>query len=116
MDELKEKIEKKIDIVSRQYKLKGSLKVYMPILKEIENNFFLNEKKLQEISIERFKSLLLSYRAWEDTYSYTFSNQTDKYKESFVDDFNNWSEWYSFLKSLIADVEEYHVQRRSEER
>jgi hypothetical protein len=103
-------IELKIDIVLKQYEL-GNLTVYSPILKEITNNFFSNEQKLQEESLKRFSSLLLNLRAWEDTYFDIAFDNGDKYKDRFVDNFNNFSEFYDFLQGLVKDVEEYHQQR-----
>jgi hypothetical protein len=108
MSKLKDKIEKKIDVVLKQY-MDSPQEVYAPTLKEIKKDFFSNDIKLQENSIARFKSLLLTFRAWEPLDYYFIGEHKDK----FVDDFNNVNEWYDFLESLVKDIEEYHDARRN---
>jgi len=117
MNKLKEKIQNKIDTIIRQYNLAGNLKVYIPILKEIENDFFFADKPLQEKSIQRLDSLLLTLRVWDSLDDSFCKNneQKDKYKDRFVDDFNNFVELYEFMVSLVKDVETYHHQRLEKE-
>ncbi len=107
MINLKEKLEKKIKTVFKQYKLQDEENVYIEVLKEIEQELFSNDLNLKKKAIKGLESLLLSYRAWEDGYSDTFSDQGDKYQDKFVDDFKNWDEWYSFLESIVEDAKEY---------
>ena len=115
MKNLKEKLEKKIDTVIKQYESEwdGILyderqeHPYIEVLKEIEQELFSNDLNLKKKAIKGLESLLLSYRAWEDGYSDTFSDQGDKYQDKFVDDFKNWDEWYGFLESIVEDAKEY---------
>lgn len=114
MKQLKEQLEKKLNTVIRQYKLNWNVEIqlrehpYIEVLEEIEQELFSTDVNLKQKAIKGLKSLLLSYRAWEDGYSDTFSDQGDKYQNKFVDDFKNWGEWYDFLESIIVDAEEYY--------
>ncbi len=116
MKNLKEELEKKIDTVIRQYKLNWNVEIqfrehpYIEVLKEIEQELFSDDLNLKKKGLKRIadpNGLLLSYRAWEDGYSDTFSDQGDKYQDKFVDDFKNWDEWYGFLESIVEDAKEY---------
>ena len=107
MKNLKEKLEKKIDTVFRQYKLQDTENVYIEVLQEIEQELFSDDLNLKKKAVKGLESLLLSYRAWEDGYSDTFSDQGDKYQDKFVDDFKNWDEWYRFLESIVEDAKRY---------
>lgn len=114
MQNLEKKIKNNLNLIKQQYLLKGNLKVYISTLEEIEKKFFSNNLISQQEALEGFKSLLLSYRAWEDAYSDYFSDTGDKYKDKFVDGFNNWDEWYSFLENLVKDVEEYYKDKKDD--
>lgn len=113
MKNLKEKLEKKIDTVIRQYdkervpEFEYREHPYIPILEEIKQELFSDDLNLKKKAIKRLESLLLSYRAWEDKYGTFFSDQGDKYQDKFVDDFKNWDEWYGFLESIVEDAKEY---------
>lgn len=118
MKQLKKQLEKKLNTVIRQYKLNWNVEIqlrehpYIEVLEEIEQELFSTDINLMQKAIKGLKSLLLSYRAWEDGYSDTFSDQGDKYQDKFVDDFKNWDEWYEFLESIVADAEEYYNQQK----
>ena len=120
MKNLKEKLEKKINTVIRQYEFEWEGMIYderkehpyIAKLLEIRKELFSTDINLMQKAIKGLKSLLLSYRAWEDGYYYTFSDQGDKYQDKFVDDFKNWGEWYEFLESIVADAEEYYNQQK----
>ncbi len=128
MNELKDMILTKADVIHRQY---------MSILKNIEENksvwdenkkrmqsvyakkipriiemFFSNNLLNQENGLKAFKGLL-SLRQWDDiddTLSKNNENK-DKFKHRFIDDFNNFQEFYQVIKSLVKDAEEYHRRR-----
>lgn len=109
---LKEEIQNKIHTVVRQYNMKngwgGTPKtVYIPILNEIEAEFFSDDIEVQKKSIDRMKSLLLSFRAWEPLDMHL----SDSFSEEFVDNYKNFNEWYDFLQGLIKDIEDYQEQR-----
>ncbi|WP_295421394.1 hypothetical protein [Sulfurovum sp.] len=128
MDKLKSQILLKADIVHRQNlitwagiqknkkmwdEVKKRLEpVYTQRMPKIIQDFFSDDLQLQEEGLKGFKGLLL-IRPWENIDD-TFRNnneQKDKYKDNFVDDFNNFLEFYNFLEGLVSDVEEYHRQR-----
>jgi len=114
---LKEQIENKIDTVLRQYNSEGGWWESRPLkehpyatsLKEIREQLFSNNIKDKQEGLKRLESLLLSLRAWDDYFHFAFDDG-DKYKDKFVDDFNNWNEWYTFLESIVSDAKEYIKQ------
>jgi len=112
-NKLEQQIKNKINTVIRQYELDGVATVYIPILREIEQEFFSDDLLLQEKGLKGFDSLLLTLRAWENYFD-AASDHGDKYKDMFVDSFNNFDEWYQFLEDLVADAQEYHKQRIEE--
>ena len=99
-EKLKEQISHKIDMVLRQYNISGSKKVYAPILLELKEKLFSGNKELEEEALKGMKSLLLTIRAW-DGYDYS------KNPDDFIDDFNDFEEFYVFLEGFIQDVEIY---------
>ena len=111
--ELKQKLEKKIDTVLKQYEYNWNEEIqrrehpYIIKLKEIEKQLFSKNKDNCINAVKRLDSLLLSLRAWEDGYYDAFWDTSDKYKDKFVDGFNNWDEWYDFLKSIVEDAKKY---------
>lgn len=117
MKTLKEAIEDKINVVVQQYEKSWDSKRYglhpsVALLRDREKKFFSDNRSMQEEGIKRFRGLL-SFRQWDDiddTLSKNNENK-DKYKDRYVDDFNNFSEFYQFLKSLVEDVEAYHSVR-----
>ena len=117
MHKLKEKIAKNIDIVLRQYKLenwdeeRNGTHPYYLTLKKLEEEFISNDISKIKKGVKGFESLLLSYRAWEDGYHKYFADRGDKYKDKFIDNFNNWTKWYAFLESLVKDAKEYYKQQ-----
>ena len=114
---LKEQIENKIDTVLRQYDSEGGWWESRPLkehpystsLKEIREQLFSNNIKDKQEGLKRLESLLLSLRAWDNYFHYAF-DYGDKYKDKFIDDFNNWNEWYAFLESIVSDAKEYLKQ------
>jgi hypothetical protein len=127
-EQFKNNILRKSDIVRRQYLLtwkeiennkhiwnetKESLKhYYTERIPQIIEEFFSNNKELQEEGLKGYRGLLL-LRPWDnidDTFKKN-NEKKDKYKDSFVDDFNNFSEFYEFLEDLVKDIEEYHKMR-----
>ena len=115
---LKKQIENKIDTVLRQYNSEGGWWESRPLkehpyatsLKEIREQLFSNNIKDKEEGLKRLESLLLSFRAWEMYLEYYDDQGGDKYKDRYVDNFNNWDEWYEFLKSIVFDAKEYIKQ------
>jgi len=112
-DTLEQQIKNKINTVIRQYELGVTSTVYIPTLREIEQDFFSDDLSLQEEGLKGLDDLLLTLRAWEN-YFEASSDHADKYKDMFVDSFNNFDEWYQFLEDLVADAQEYHKQRIEE--
>ena len=129
MNKLKEIILTKSDVIHRQYMLilknieenksvwdeskKRMHSIYAQKMPKIVEIFFSNNLLNQEDGLKAFKGLL-SLRQWDDNIDDTFrpnNENKDKYKDIFVDDFNNFSEFYQFLKDLVKDVEEYHDTR-----
>jgi len=117
MENLKNKIEKGISTVIRQYELEGdiwngmyhnNIHPYIPKLKKIREQLFSNDEEIMKQGLRGLENLLLSYRAWEDGYSSYFSDKDDTYKDKFVDNFNNWDEWYNFMESIVEDAKEYY--------
>jgi len=114
MKRLKEQIENKIDTVLRQYDSEGGWWESRPLkehpystsLKEIREQLFSNNIKDKQEGLKRLESLLLTLRAWEDRYN-VFSKDD---KNTYVDNFNNFNEWYDFLKSIVSDAKEYLKQ------
>ena len=99
LKELKEQINHKIDMVLRQYDISGG-KVYAPILLDFKEKLFSGSKELEKEALKGMKSLL-SLRAWD---GYDYSTNPD----DFIDDFQNFDEWYfGFLEGFIKDVERY---------
>jgi hypothetical protein len=113
----RESIEEKIDVLIRQLKKCGG-EVYIDWIKKLQNDIFSNDDKVREITLKQVtsRSNFLNIRVWDDlgigpgvenplypTY----------YKDSFVDDFNNFSEFYEFLEGLVKDIEEYHKIRNT---
>ena len=118
MKRLKEQIENKIDAVLRQYELEGEKWESRPLqehpyattLKEIRDQLFSNNTKDKQEGLKGLESLLLSFRAWEMYLEYYDDQGGDEYKDKYVDNFNNWDEWYEFLKSIVSDAKEYIKQ------
>jgi len=110
-NKLEQQIKNKINTVIRQYELGVTSTVYIPILREIEQEFFSDDLLLQEKGLKNIDELLLTRRAWGIVGEY-FTGE--EYKDKFVDNFNNFNEWYQFLKDLVADTQEYHKQRIEE--
>jgi len=114
---LKTKILDKISIIKKQYDLHWNEKRYgihpsIVLMEETKEKFFSENTDIQENGVYYFKGLL-SLRQWDDlddTLSKNNENK-DKYKHWYVDDFNNFSEFYEFLEELVKDVEKYHHMR-----
>jgi len=108
----RESIEEKFDVLIRQLKKCGG-EVYIDSTKKLENDIFSNDDKVRETALKQVasRSNFLNTRVWDDLgVGPGVENQLypTYYKDSFVDDFNNFSEFYEFLKGLVKDVEEYY--------
>jgi len=98
---LRDTINRKIDMILRQYNISGNKKVYAPTLLEFKEKLFSGDHELEQEALKGMKSLLLTIRAW-DGYDYS------KNPDDFIDDFNDFNEWYfGFLADFIKDVERY---------
>ncbi len=99
-EKLKEQISHKINMVLRQYNLIGGYDPYSPKLLKLKEKLFSGNKELEKEALKGMKSLLLTIRAW-DGYDYS------KNPDDFIDDFNDFEEFYVFLEGFIQDVEIY---------
>jgi len=112
---LKEQIDHKIDTVLRQYELEWDESIqrrkhpYIKELQKIKDLLFSKDLNQQKKGLKGLESLLLSLRAWDDYFHFSFDSG-DKYKDKFIDNFNNWNEWYEFLESIVSDAKEYLKQ------
>ena len=112
---LKEQIGNKIDTVARQYKLEWDESIqrrehpYIDRLQKIKDLLFSKDSDQQQNGLKELESLLLSLHAWDGYFHFSF-DQGDKYKDKFVDNFNNWNEWYTFLERIVSDTKEYLKQ------
>jgi len=110
-DKLEQQIKNKINTVIRQYELGVTSTVYIPTLREIEQEFFSDDLSLQEEGLKGLDELLLTRRAWGIVGEYLTG---EEYKDKFVDNFNNFIEWNYFLDELVENAQEYHKQRMEE--
>lgn len=113
MNTLKENIKYKTNIVIRQNEMRWDekrrgLNILVQSVQEIEEEFFSDDEVLQKKGLQGYQGLLL-LRPWEDIEDIPYRGDKNKYR--FVDNFNNFSEFYQFLKSLVKDAEEYHHAR-----
>ena len=111
MNNLENKIKNAVNVVKRQYLL-SDMNVYISGLEELEEEFFSDDENLKNEAAKHFKDLL-SLRQWDDiddTLSQNNENK-DKFKHRFIDDFNNFQEFYQVIENLVKDVEEYHDAR-----
>jgi len=95
-------------MVLRQYELGGSTKVYIPILQELQQEFFSDDLLLQEKGLKGLESLLLTRRTWGALGEYLDS---DVHQDKFIDNFNDFVQWDLFLDGLVADAVTYHQNR-----
>ena len=111
MENLKNRIEKGLDTVIRQFELMVSFKVYIPKIKELENELFSNDKVKSKNGLKGIESLLSINRAWMEVISVdVLSDKGNTYKDKFVDNFNNWDEWYNFMENIVEDAKKYYAE------
>ena len=109
-EHLKQQINHKIKMVIRQYDLGGSTKVYIPILQELQQEFFSDDLLLQEKGLKGLESLLLTRRTWGALGEYLDAD-ADAHQDKFIDNFNDFVQWDLFLDGLVADAVTYHQNR-----
>lgn len=110
----KNNIIKKIDILIKQYE-KYNVTNMIKSVNKIKKDFFSDNKNLQEKALLSLREHL-NTRIWEGIgIGIGFENPKypTYYKDNYVDNFNNFSEFYAFLESLIADAENYNRLRES---
>lgn len=106
----KKEIIDKSDILIRQYKKMGWDESIVYEKKNIMD-FFSNDINLQEGALKAMKGSL-NPRVWESVgFTSHNPNYPMYYKDEFVDEFNNFSDFYGFLMQLVKDTEEYHNAR-----
>lgn len=93
-----QQINSKVVKIIRQYKLCG-FHIYIAKFEENIFNLYSSNKEEQKKSLENLKSLLLTYRAWD-------GYELSKNPNDFIDDYNSFDEWYSFLKDFITELEQ----------
>ena len=118
MNTLKETIEDKTNVVIRQNEMRWDekrrgLNILVQSVQQMEEELFSYDEVLQTKGLHGYRGLLL-LRPWDDIDDNSFgiiNKNKDTFKDKYVDDFNNFSEFYEFLKGLVNDVEEYHDAR-----
>ena len=105
---LKQQINHKLKMVICQYKLGGTTNIYIPILQELQQEFFSDDLLLQQKGLKGLENLLLTRRVWGVLGEYL---EGDAYKDKFIDNFNNFVAWECFLDGLVADAVRYHGWR-----
>lgn len=108
----KENIKNKLKKLIRQYEKMGHNEYGQYVKRDIAD-FFSEDTELQEKALKSIQSIL-SIRLW-DGFGFTSHNPRylTYYKDEFIDNFNNFGEWYKFLQELVKDVEAYHKERLS---
>lgn len=105
------KLEKSLDKITKQYQ-KSKVNVYIPKHEENIRNFFSTDVELQKKGLKGIQQLL-NIRLWDEVLSLTNmgSNYPNYYRDIFIDDFNNFDEWYTFLEKIVKEVEIYQNER-----
>ena len=93
-------IENKIDIIEQQCKF-YYFNNYVEIYQDIKKNIF-SENIADNMKALKSSKDMLNIRAWE-----SICNIYSKNSNNFIDEFNNFGEFYDFLIQLVNDIEEY---------